>query len=122
MDRGASCFGIFNQMVEGRLELDAVFHALADPTRRSIVLRLTKGDASVSELAGPYEMSLAAVSKHLQVLQQSGLMVQRREGRRRQCSLDARRLRDAYSWLAQYERFWDARLEGLLKHFEQGDT
>ncbi|MDQ6841277.1 MAG: metalloregulator ArsR/SmtB family transcription factor [Actinomycetota bacterium] len=109
-------------MVEDQRDLDAVFRALADPTRRSIVLRLTSGDATVSELAGPYDMSLAAVSKHLQVLQHAGLMEQRRLGRRRQCSLNARRLRDAYSWLSQYERFWDARLEGLVKHFEQGDT
>jgi DNA-binding transcriptional ArsR family regulator len=101
-------------------QLDAVFHALADPTRRSIVRRLTHGEATVSELADPFDISLAAVSKHLQVLQQAGLMVQRRQGRRRQCSLDARRLRDAHDWLLQYERFWTGRLEGLVQHFQDG--
>jgi DNA-binding transcriptional ArsR family regulator len=110
-------------MVEDqRQELDAVFHALADPTRRSIVERLTRGEATVSELAGPYAMSLAAVSKHLRVLEHAGLMVQRRQGRRRPCALNARRLRDAYGWLAQYEQFWDERLQGLVQHFEGGDT
>jgi DNA-binding transcriptional ArsR family regulator len=103
-------------------QLDAVFHALADPTRRSIVRRLTSGEATVSELARPYDISLAAVSKHLRVLEHAGLMVQRRQGRRRPCTLDAGRLRDAYGWLAQYERFWGERLEGPISHFEQGDA
>jgi DNA-binding transcriptional ArsR family regulator len=71
---------IFNQVVERGL--DAIFHALADPTRRSIVRRLSDGEATVSELADPFDISLAAVSKHLQVLQHAGLMVQRRQGSR----------------------------------------
>jgi DNA-binding transcriptional ArsR family regulator len=105
-------------MVEN--QLDAVFHALADPTRRSILGRLKSGEASVSELASPYDMSLAAVSKHLQVLQHAGLVVQHRQGRRRQCSLQGARLGVAHSWLEQYERFWTERLDSLANYFQEG--
>ena len=101
--------------------LDAVFRALADPTRRSLVRRLSDGEATVSELAAPFDMSLAAVSKHVHVLEQAGLVTQRRQGRRRQCSLQAQRLRGAHRWLEQYERFWTERLDGLVELFQGND-
>lgn len=102
--------------------LDAVFAAVADPTRRALVARLSDGEATVGELAEPFSMSLAAVSKHLQVLGRAGLVQQRREGRRRQCQLVAAPLREADDWLADYRRFWERRLDGLVEQFmRKGD-
>jgi DNA-binding transcriptional ArsR family regulator len=99
--------------------LDEVFAALSDPTRRAIVAHLAAGEASVSELAEPFDFSLAAVSKHVHVLRQAGLLSQRQEGRQRLCRLVAVPLRDADDWLADYRRFWDLRLDALAEHFEQ---
>jgi DNA-binding transcriptional ArsR family regulator len=109
-----------NHMVEDVASaLDDVFAALADPTRRAIVAHLASGEASVSELAKPFDVSLAAVSKHVHVLRQAGLLSQRQEGRQRLCRLVAAPLRDADDWLADYRRFWDLRLDALAGHFEQ---
>ncbi|HXH23072.1 MAG TPA: metalloregulator ArsR/SmtB family transcription factor, partial [Dehalococcoidia bacterium] len=82
--------------------LSATFGALADPTRRAILARLAQGEASVTELAAPFEMSLPAVSKHLKVLQRAGLIEQRRRARWRPCRLDAAPLHEASDWLARY--------------------
>lgn len=93
--------------------LDQVFGALADPTRRAILRRLTEGDASVGELAAPFDMTFAAVSKHLGVLERAGLLVRESRGRERRCYLDARPLAAAAHWTSQYRDFWEQRLDAL---------
>jgi DNA-binding transcriptional ArsR family regulator len=93
--------------------LDVTFAALSDATRRDILSRLTSGDASVSEIAEPYEMSLNAVSKHLMVLEGAGLIRRSVEGRTHRISLDAERLRTAAEWLEMYRGFWEQRLDAL---------
>ena len=100
-------------MVERSEVLDRVFSALADPTRREIVRRLSAGEESISDLARPFDMSLAAVSKHVRILQSAGIVHQRKEGRVRVCGLSAQPLETADTWLRQYERFWEQRLDGL---------
>jgi len=97
--------------------LDRVFGALADPTRRAIVSRLVDGDAGVVELASAFPISQPAVSKHLRVLEDAGLVTRRREGRRNLCTLRAERLRPVADWVSPYQRFWAAsfaRLDDLL--------
>ncbi len=93
--------------------LDAVFHALSDPTRRAMLHRLATGEQSVSDLARPFEMSLAGASKHVKVLEAAGLVHRRVSGRTHYCRLEARRLADAQAWLRYYERFWSDRLDRL---------
>jgi DNA-binding transcriptional ArsR family regulator len=105
---------MLEQMVKrGRDPLDATFGALADPTRRAIVERLTRGEASVGELAEPFDISLAAISKHLTVLEQAGLVVRMKEGRVRHCRLIEEPMRDALEWIATYGRFWEELLDSL---------
>ena len=99
-------------MVKGD-SLDATFGALSDPTRRGIVERLAKGDASVGELAEPFEMSLPAISKHLTVLERAGLVERTKEGRTRRCRLHEEPMRDALEWIASYGRFWEGQLDSL---------
>src|SRR5215218_4356668 len=93
--------------------LSTTFAALADPTRRALLARLAQGDATVTELAAPFDMSLPGVSKHLKVLQNAGLVVQGRDAQWRPCRLDPERLRDVDGWLEQYRRIWTERLERL---------
>lgn len=93
--------------------LDATFAALADPTRRAILARLSRGEASVKELAKPFDISGPAISKHLKVLEQAGLITRGREAQRRPCRIEARALKDAYGWLEHYRRFWDESLDRL---------
>jgi DNA-binding transcriptional ArsR family regulator len=93
--------------------LSATLAALADPTRRGILARLSTGDATVSELAEPYDMSLAAVSKHLKVLEGAGLISRGREAQWRPCHLEAEPLEAVTEWLEDYRRFWDHSLKGL---------
>ena len=93
--------------------LDSTFAALADPTRRAILARLARGEATVTELAEPFAMSLPAVTKHLKVLQRAGLVSQGRRAQWRPCRLEARPLQDAADWVGQYRRFWDERLDRL---------
>ncbi len=97
--------------------LDATFAALADPTRRAILARLAKGEASVTDLAEPFAMSQPAISKHLKVLERAGLISRGRDAQRRPRRLEARPLREATQWLENYRRFWEAqfgRLDALL--------
>jgi DNA-binding transcriptional ArsR family regulator len=96
--------------------LDAVFGALADPTRRAIVARLAEGEASVSQLSEPFAMSLPAVAKHLRVLADAGLVEQRKEGRTRWCRLAPLPLRDVQDWVGDYSRFWEGQLDSLAAH------
>ena len=94
-------------------ELDAVFGALADPTRRAILARLTEGDASVAELVAPFTMSQPAISRHLKVLEQAGLISRSRQATVRLSHLEAEPLRDATQWLADYREYWTESFERL---------
>ena len=101
--------------------LNSTFAALADSTRRAILTRLASGEASVTELAGPFEMSLPAVSKHLKVLERAGLIARGREAQWRPCRLEAGPLKDADEWLEQYRRFWEEsfdRLDDYLRELQ----
>jgi DNA-binding transcriptional ArsR family regulator len=102
--------------------LDAVFMALADPTRRAIVGRLADGEASVSELSEPFEMSLPAVTKHLRVLERAGLLEHHKVGRVRRCRLVPQAMREADDFIARYRVFWSRRLDGLAAHFEREES
>jgi len=105
---------MLNQMVEhARTDLDEVFHALSDPTRRAIVALLAQRPHSVGELVHPFDMSLAAVSKHIKALERAGLIDRDIQGRTHVCSLNSRGLSDAYRWLGGYEKFWSQRLDAL---------
>jgi len=104
--------------------LSLTLSALADPTRRGILSRLASGEASVTELAEPYSMSLAAVSKHLKVLERAGLISRGRQAQWRPCRLDGAKLREVADWLEHYRRFWDASLDRLgdyLTRLQTGD-
>ena len=97
--------------------LDAMFAALADPTRRAILARLAQGEAGVTELAEPFAMSQPAVSKHLRVLERAGLISRRRVAQRRPCRIEARRLAQVNRWLEDYRKLWEGqyqRLDALL--------
>ena len=94
-------------------QLDATFAALADPTRRAILARLAKGEASVMELAAPFDMSQPAISKHLRVLERAGLVTQGRDAQRRPRRLEAKPLEEASEWLEAYREFWEARFQRL---------
>ncbi len=99
--------------------LTATFSALADPTRRAILERLSEGSATVGELAEPLEMSLPAVSKHLKVLERAGLLERRREGRRHVMNLDPGPMAGAAEWLDCYRRFWEGSLDRLAAYLEK---
>jgi DNA-binding transcriptional ArsR family regulator len=106
--------GIFNHMVEGQpLSLDRVFHALADPTRRAMLGALARGTCSVGELASPHQMSFAAASKHVKVLEAAGLLEREVRGREHLCQLAAQPLAAAHDYLASYATFWASRLDAL---------
>jgi len=96
--------------------LDRVFFALADPVRREILGRLDEGPLLVSEIARPFEITLQAVSRHIQVLVRAGLVRQARSGRISRCSLDAEPLSEAAAWLNHYARYWQAQFDTLSKH------
>jgi DNA-binding transcriptional ArsR family regulator len=106
--------------------LSAVFSALADPTRRAILARLTKGDANVNDLAAPFAVSQSAISKHLKVLEAAGLISRIREGTARLSHLEGEPLKDATTWLVTYREFWDERYQLLdellqdIQHHEEG--
>jgi DNA-binding transcriptional ArsR family regulator len=93
--------------------LDRAFAALADPTRRAIVARLAKGEASVMELAAPFDISQPAISKHLKVLERAGLVSRGRDAQKRPCRLEAAPLREVTDWLERYRDLWDARFDRL---------
>jgi DNA-binding transcriptional ArsR family regulator len=96
--------------------LSQVFAALADPTRRAILARLAQGEASVTELAAPFAMSMPAVSKHLKVLERAGLITRGREAQWRPCRLAATAFKDATDWLERYRQYWDTSLDRLDAH------
>ncbi len=94
-------------------QLSVTFAALADPTRRAILARLAQGEASVTELAKPFDLSLPGVSKHLKVLQRAGLITQSRNAQWRPCRLESGRLKEASEWVGEYRRFWDESFQRL---------
>jgi len=101
--------------------LNATFLALADPTRRAILARLVAGEASVNELAAPFEMSQPAISKHLKMLERAGLISRGRDAQRRPCRIETKPLEDAWGWLERYREIWDAsfaRLDDLLDELQ----
>ena len=109
-------------MPDGRdLDLDAVFQALAHPIRRDILEAVADGPESVGELAEPHDVSLAAVSKHLHVLEDAGLVEFERDGRVRRAHLDAAPLSAAFGWLTRYRVLWEDRLDALAVHLEEED-
>ena len=99
--------------------LDAVFAALADPTRRAILAGLTSGQVSVNDLARPFKMTLPGISKHLKVLERAGLIARSREAQSRPCRLEAAPLREASQWMENYRRFWEERLDRLDLYLQE---
>ena len=102
-------------------DLDAIFGALSHPTRRALVEQLAGGPESVGELAEPHDVSLAAISKHLSVLEDAGLIEVEKDGRVRRCHLEAAPLRHAFGWLTRYRIFWEDRFDALAAHLENDD-
>ena len=99
--------------------LDRTFSALGDETRRAIVMRLAEGETPLSELADPFDMSLTAVSKHVKVLTDAGLVHVTKRGRTRYCTLEAAPMMDAFEWLGDYRSFWEGQLESLGRYIEE---
>ena len=99
--------------------LDNVFSALADPTRRAILARLAEGESSVGELAEPFDISLPAISRHLRVLRNAGLVLRHKDGRVRRCALDAAPLKAASDWVETYRRVWDDQFDALAEYLER---
>jgi DNA-binding transcriptional ArsR family regulator len=106
-------------MVKYNRNLDATFQALADPTRRAILVALMRGQASVTDLARPYRMTLPGVMKHLRVLERAGLVSQRKIGRSRRCRLVARPLQDAEVWISRYRVFWENQFDSLERYLSE---
>lgn len=106
-------------------DLDSTFAALADPTRRAILARLASGDASVMELAEPFDMTQPAISKHLKILERAGLISRGRDAQRRPCRLEAQPLAEANEWIERYREFWEQsfqRLDALLDELQGKST
>ena len=130
MDRGldVDCQGrcqldfVFNTCVKyGVDRLSETFAALADPTRRAILARLARGEASVGDLASPFDISLPAVSRHLKVLERAGLIEREADAQWRVCRLRGKRLREAHGWLERYRRYWEQSLDQLAEYLEKGE-
>lgn len=110
-------------MLKGQqVELDAVFAALAHPIRRAIVERLAEGECTVGELAEPHKVSLPAISQHLRVLEDAGLLEQSPDGRVRRCALKVAPLSAVFGWVVQYRLFWEDRLDDVARKVERKET
>jgi DNA-binding transcriptional ArsR family regulator len=109
-------------MVTNSTQLDLTFGALADPTRRAILARLSEGEASVKDLASPFSISRPAISKHLRVLERAGLVKRSPDGRISRCSLEAGPMREAADWVEYYRRYWEGQLEALAQYLEGEST
>jgi DNA-binding transcriptional ArsR family regulator len=105
----------------GALELDLLFRALGDRTRRALLARLAEKPAMITELAEPFEISLPAVSRHIRVLERARLVVRNIDGRVHHCSLDLASLKTVEDWLHHYRRFWEGKLEALARYVEGDD-
>ena len=106
-------------MVVRTAVLDSTFRALADPTRRALLTRLREGSASVAELAEPFDVSQQAVSKHIAVLKETGLLEQRKEGRVHRCSLRPEPLAEASEWIERYREVWEERFDNLSRYLKK---
>lgn len=106
-----------NHMVQQDARLDRIFSALADPTRRQVLVRLGTAPATISDLAEPFAISLTGMKKHVRVLEEAGLVVTEKVGRARRCRLGTERLDDAMAWISFYQRLWERRLDGLDAYF-----
>tara|TARA_R110000796_G_scaffold71778_1_gene162759 strand:+ start:992 stop:1348 length:357 start_codon:yes stop_codon:yes gene_type:complete len=104
------------------IALDRGFHALADATRRGVIAQLSLGEASVAELAAPYDMALPSFLQHVRVLESAGLVVTRKEGRVRRCRLETAQLAELDAWITRYQQAWAARLDRLGDFLEATDT
>lgn len=114
---------MLNHMVKLKAsELDTVFHALGDATRRSMLRRLAHGECTVSELAQPFDISLPAASKHIKTLENAGLIRRRVRGRTHHCRLAPGPLAGVHQWLSEYERFWNTRLDALEQLLAEEDA
>jgi DNA-binding transcriptional ArsR family regulator len=100
-------------------QLDLSFGALAHPIRRGILARLATGEATVAELAKPYRVSAPAISKHLAVLEEAGLVSHRKEGRERRCRLEGKKMKDAERWLEEQRTFWNDRFDNLERYLKE---
>ena len=100
-------------------QLSETFQALADPTRRAILAQLTKGEAPVLELARPHHMTLPAISKHLKVLEKTGLIIRRSEAQKRLCKLQTKPIKDAVEWLEHHRKLWEERLDRLDDYLKE---
>ena len=108
-------------MVEYTLQLDSVFHSLADPTRRDMLRRLIIDELSIGELAKSYDISLAAISKHLKVLEKASLITKRKEGKKYMVAIVPETIKDADQYLQQYQQMWQSRHDKLAKILEEGE-
>jgi len=109
-------------MVTNANQLDLTFGALSDPTRRAILALLADGDATVGDLAEPFEVSRPAISKHLRVLERAGLVRRTRDGRVSRCGLDSEPIREAAEWVGRYRKFWESQLDSLSHYPKQDDN
>ena len=111
---------IINLMVKYKdLDLDRTFGALAHPIRRGILARLAAGEATVAELAQPFKVSAPAISKHMRILEDAGLLSRHKEGREHRCRLEAKRMQEAERWLERQRRFWNERLDNLERYLKE---
>jgi DNA-binding transcriptional ArsR family regulator len=102
--------------------LDLAFAALAHPIRRGILARLSTGETTVAELAKPFKVSAPAITKHMRVLEEAGLLTRRKAGRTRRCRLEAARLREAQEWIERHRKFWNDRLDALELYLKENPT
>ena len=112
------------QAADSTAQLDATFSALADPTRRAILARLAQGEATVTELAAPFAMTLPAISKHLKVLERAGLITRGREAQWRPCRIEAAPLKEVADWVGAYRAIWETRfdrLDAYLRQLDEGE-
>jgi DNA-binding transcriptional ArsR family regulator len=100
-------------------QLDSVFSALAHPIRRGILARLASGETTVADLARPHRVSAPAISKHLRILEEAGLLARRKEGREHHCRLEAQRLQSAAEWIEHHRRIWNDRLDALERYLKE---
>ncbi len=103
------------------VELNTTFGALSDPTRRAIIEQLSTGEATIGELASPFNISLPAVSRHIRILENAGLLIRRKVGRVHYCQLGSDPLQDAADWLENYRQFWEGQLDALADFLESED-
>lgn len=100
-------------------QLDLAFGALAHPIRRGILARLASGEATVSELAKPFKVSAPAISKHMRILEEAGLLTRQKKGREHRCRLQARRMQEAERWLERHRKFWNERFDALERYLKE---